>query len=156
MKTLKLMLIIIFCFTFNMLAQNWTTHGTVEGGWKKDRNRLYEINHKSDSARYPFNTIYYTDPNNTFYVNIDVSVNYKKWFTFRQQINNSFYYDKSYKYGFTPINIDFISTFSLNYKKISVGYQHSCFHPIMSEILTKDFEIYQRGGTNRVFIKYTW
>jgi hypothetical protein len=117
-------------------------HGKIEMGWKNGTQQYFQ---GEDITQFQF-------PENTFYA--DISLDFKwKFINFRQSLNNNFYYKDGRT--FNPLDIDFISTITFQYKKLSIGYTHNCLHPVISDIDELEYG-YRRGGEDRIFLRYEW
>jgi hypothetical protein len=56
---------------------------------------------------------------------------------------------------YVPVDIEYLTKISLTHKRFSIGYNHSCLHPVIStykEIMSE----YRRGGEDSFFIKFEW
>jgi len=140
MRTISTITIILWCAITNAQIES---HGKIELGYKNGVNGLFYEKTKSFMFEYPANTFY-----------ADLSLEFKwKFIKFNQDLKNNFNYENGRT--FSPIDIEFISCVSFNYKKFSIGYLHSCLHPVISSESDLN-KIYRRGSEDRIFVKIEW
>jgi hypothetical protein len=118
-------------------------HGNIELGYKDGKSVIFYDKVNSCMFQYPANTLYAD-------LNLDFTW---KFIRFNQQLKNNFCYKQGHT--FSPIDIEFISTLTFEYKKLAIGCMHSCLHPVISNKSDLD-EMYRRGSEDRVFIRIKW
>jgi hypothetical protein len=144
MKTTILLIIYatIIAASENQAFSQIENHGRIDLGWKNGAQQYFQ----------GANIMQFQYPENTFYADIKLSLKWK-FITFDQSLNNNFYYKDGTT--FNPLDIDFVSTLTVQYKKLSIGYTHNCLHPVISD--KDDLEQgYRRGGEDKVFLRYEW
>jgi len=141
MRTISTITIILWgAIAFSQIK----SHGSVEVGFKDGNHTIF------------YDSIYkiiHQYPANTFYADISLDFNWK-FIKFEQSLKSNFFYKSGY--SFNPLDIEFASRLTFEYKSFAIGYEHSCLHPVISE--RSDVLEYNmmRGGIDKVFIKFKW
>jgi hypothetical protein len=134
-------LIVFMCLFFQIQAQV-KSYGSIEVGWK---DALFSVLKKDlYSSQIHFKNVMYAD----------IKLGFEwRFIKIEQILNNNIQPVKFTLYR--PIDIEYRLRFSLNHKKMSIGYEHACMHPVVSYF--SDLEsFYRRGGEDKIFLKFEW
>lgn len=94
----------------------------------------------------------YKTPKNMLYSDINLKFTWK-FIRVETLLCNNFTMDNFHVY--VPVDIEYLTKLSFIYKKFSIGYNHSCIHPVISTGSEINSE-YRRGGEDSFFIKFEW
>jgi hypothetical protein len=136
-------LLIISLTNITLFAQIKCT-GSLETGWVDCREYVFQDSMYMAKYKYP---------GASFYGNVNLNFTWK-FITFTQELNNTFCL-KPKMNSFSPIDIEYKSTINLTYKQFSIGYEHSCLHPVLNERLDM-YRNWRRASGDRIFIKFNW
>jgi hypothetical protein len=140
---MKKLAIIFLMFVNISIVGQIKNNGSIEIGWINGRETIHQ--NELYNARFIY-------PDASFYGNINLDFSYK-FINFTQSINNVFCYKQGK--SFSPIDVEFISVLGFTYKRFSIGYQHSCLHPIINQV--SDVEnLWRRGNEDRIYLKFKW